>query len=395
VLVAGGFHRRGGMDRLNLALARHLIDRGNRVHLVCHSVEPALREGSASVHVVSKPGGSFMLGEFLLATRGRRIARLVSAQSAGTRVVVNGGNCAWPDVNWVHCVHHAWERSDGSSPAWFRLKNFFARRRACGRERSGLTRARILIANSERTRRDLVNHLGIGPDRIHVVYPGSDSSFAPPTAVQRAAARAWLEKDGRPLVAFVGALGHDSNKGLDVLVSAWRKLCARPDWDADLIVAGYGRAAGFWQRQVALAGLGGRISVLGFTDRVPELLAAVDLLVSPVRYEAYGLNVQEAICCGLPAMVAETAGIAECYPEQLRELLIRDPEDVNSLAAKILQWSGAVAHWKKRIMPFSETLRRHTLEAMAQQIIAIAETNVMTGQQGSRFEANHEFGGPG
>ncbi len=381
VLVAGGFHRHGGMDRLNLALAHYLIERGNRVHLVSHSVEPELREGAASVHVVPKPGGSFMFGEFLLAMRGRQIAGLATAQSPGTRVVVNGGNCEWPDINWVHCVHHAWERSDESSPAWFRLKNLSDRRRGCGRERSALLRAKILIANSERTRRDLVNYLGIGSDRIHVVYPGSDVGFSPPAAVQRAAARALLEKDGQPLVAFVGALGHDANKGFDVLISAWRKLCARPDWDADLIVAGGGRALNLWRRRIAAAGLQGRITLLGFTDRITDLLAAADLLVSPVRYESYGLNVQEAICCGVPAMVTRTAGVAERYPTELRDLLIPDPGDVNALAAKLLQWRPAMSYWKETIVPFSQALGRQTPNIMAEKIVALANCRSTSAMQ--------------
>jgi glycosyltransferase involved in cell wall biosynthesis len=160
-----------------------------------------------------------------------------------------------------------------------------------------------------------------------------------------------------------------------VLFSAWRKLCGHPDWDADLIVAGYGRTVDFWRREAADAGIGDRISVLGFTDRVPDLLAAADLLVSPVRYESYGLNVAEAICSGVPAMVTESAGVAERYPTELREMLITDPEDAEDLTAMILRWRGAIGRWKQSISSFSEILRLHTLDAMAAQIVSIAESD--------------------
>ena len=315
-----------------------------------------------------------MVGGLLLARHGRSVARRISAASPGTRVLVNGGNCNWPDINWVHCVHHAWRLKDGASPRWFKLKHYAARWLACRQEQVSLRAAGLVIANSERTRRDLISHLGVDPERIHVVYPGVDPGFCPPNPSRRCAARAWLCKDEqRPLVAFVGALGRDANKGLDVLISAWRRLFDRLDWDADLVVAGYGRAADFWRRQIAHAGLEWRVSVLGFTDRVPELLAAVDLLVSPVRYESYGLNVAEAICCGVPAMVTESAGVAERYPRELHELLIRDPEDVDGLADKLVQWRQAKEQWKVRIACFSQQLRRHTLDVMARQIVAVAE----------------------
>ena len=39
------------------------------------------------------------------------------------RVVVNGGNCAWPDINWVHAVHAAWPVHDDGAPWWSRYRN--------------------------------------------------------------------------------------------------------------------------------------------------------------------------------------------------------------------------------------------------------------------------------
>jgi glycosyltransferase involved in cell wall biosynthesis len=381
VLVAGGFHRNGGMDRCNGALARYLAERGDRVHLVCHQADPEfISTATIRVHAVPRLVGSVTLGGLLLALEGSRVARQVSLESPGTRVLVNGGNCDWPDINWVHYVHRAWRRNGDPSPAWFKLKNRFSQWFQSGQERAVLRRARVVVANSERTRRDLVDFLKIDTKRIHTVYPGADPGFSPPSPSRRAAARAWLGKEGsKPLVAFVGGLGHDSRKGLDVLFAAWGRLCARPDWNADLIVAGDGRARDFWRRRISESGMEGKITLLGFTDRIPELLAAVDLLVSPVRYESYGLNVAEAICCGVPAMVTQTAGVAECYPVQLRELLICDPEDVDELVAKLLQWRTAATYWKERITPFSKNLRGHTLEVMAQQIASIVESNPSAG----------------
>ena len=146
-----------------------------------------------------------------------------------------------------------------------------------------------------------------------------------------------------------------------------------PDWDADLIIAGCGRAEEYWRRRVIEAGFERCITLLGFTDRISDVLAAVDLLTSPVRYESYGLNVAEAICCGVPAMVTQTAGVAERYPAALRELLIRDPEDVDELTAQLLRWRHAREQRGERIACFSRQLRRHTLDVMARQLVATAE----------------------
>lgn len=375
VLVAGGFHRRGGMDKANAALATYLVGRGTPVHLVAHHVahELAARAG-VTVHEAARPAGSFLLGERLLARRGREVARRVTARWPGARVLVNGGNCVWPDINWVHSVHRAWPPADGGAPRWFKLKNRLTGALARGGERRAILCARVVIANSERTRRDLIRHLGLDPERVRALYLGSDEAHGAVTAAERAEARRWLSiPEGRLLVVFAGALGHDQNKGFDTLWAAWESLCARGGWDADLLVAGEGRGLGAWRARVASAGLGGRVRLLGFTERLSEVYAAADLLVSPVRYEAYGLNVHEAICRGVPALVSGRAGVAERYPAELREMILPNPEDADDLARRLRRWSADPLGWKERFAPLAAVLRRHTWEDMARQLVAFVE----------------------
>lgn len=375
VLVAGGFHHNGGMDKANAALASFLIARGHRVHLVAHEVFPELAaEELVVVHRVQKPLGSYFLGDWLLGERGKSVARRILADSPGTRVVVNGGNCAWPDISWVHSVHHAWPPYDPDAPAWFKAKNRIDKSIARRRESTALRSAKVVIANSERTRRNLVNLLGVSERNVHTVYLGSDSDLGPVPPERRQSARVWL---GKPLshflAAFVGAIGYDSNKGIDTLVRAWSTLCLRNDWDVDLVVAGGGRAVAQWKDQVERMGLSGRIEIIGFTDRIADVLAAADVLVSPVRYEAYGLNVHEALCCDVPAMVSASAGIAERYPAALSDLILRDPNDVDELAERLFAWRCRFDSFKELVKPFGAELRRRTWRDMACDVVAAAD----------------------
>ena len=375
VLVAGGFHRLGGMDKANAALAAYLLARGHRLHLVAHSVAPEYStHPRVTVHPVARPGRSTLLGEQLLDLRGRAVARAVAARDARARVVVNGGNCLWPDINWVHCVHHAWPPSDEGAPPWFKAKNRLTSSLARRRERRAIHAARLVVANSERTRRDLIGHLGLAPERVRAVGLGGDPAPAAATPEEREAARrrlgvAWR----RPLVAFVGALGHDHNKGFDTLLRAWASLCSRAGWDADLVVAGGGRGVGGWRARVAAGGMEGRVRLLGFTEGVEDVYAAADLLVSPARYEAYGLNVREAVSRGTPALVSGRAGVAEHYTPELREMVLPDPEDAADLAARLLRWRSDIEGWKGRFAPLSARLRGRTWEDMAAEFVSLVE----------------------
>jgi glycosyltransferase involved in cell wall biosynthesis len=210
--------------------------------------------------------------------------------------------------------------------------------------------------------------------RIHTVYLGNDPALQPATWDERAAARAKFGITGdRPCILFVGALGYDRNKGFDTLWSAWRFLSTHRDWDADLVVAGGGRSLSSWRREVDAANMGNRVRLLGFVEGMAGLLAAADLLVSPVRYDAYGLNVQEALCRGVPALVSRHAGIAERFTTEMSDMVLVDPEDTGEVVTRLLRWRQAMETWKARSAALGAELRRHTWTDMAARIVSLAE----------------------
>jgi glycosyltransferase involved in cell wall biosynthesis len=188
------------------------------------------------------------------------------------------------------------------------------------------------------------------------------------------------------VAVFIGSIGHDRRKGFDVLLEAWRRLCRDPAWDVDLLVAGNGSALHMCREQVAQWKLEERIRLLGFSDRVRDLLAAADLLVSPVQYEAYGLNVQEAICRGVPAMVSSSAGVAERYSEEFAPFLLPDPRDIVDLVSRLQQWRANMPVWESRFERFGTQLRSYGWEEMARRIVAMTDEECRFG-----FAATHKI----
>jgi glycosyltransferase involved in cell wall biosynthesis len=371
LLVSGDFVRTGGMDRANHALAWGLARRGHPVHLVAHrAAEDLTALPNVTLHRVARPAGWHLLGEPLLGWAGRRWGRCISGQ--GGRVLVNGGNCCFGDVNWVHYVHAA-DVSVTTGGPLRRLKTWWSRRSGRAAERRSLLRARLILANSERTRRDLIERVGVTPERIRTVYYGTDHErFRPASPEERLAVRrreGWPE--GRPIAAFVGALG-DRRKGFDVLFAGWRRLC-RGDWDADLVVIGTGAELPAWRARVREAGLEERVRFLGFRRDVPELLPACDVLVAPARYEAYGLGVHEALCCGVPAFVSRSAGVAERYPAGLDDLLLDDPADEEGLARRLLAWRAGVERYRMALKPLTEQLRGRGWDDMVEEMLGLME----------------------
>lgn len=369
LLVSGDFTPLGGMDRANYALAAYLAGRPEScVHLVTHRAWPDLAARAAiRVHPVARPGGSHLLGAPLLAASARHWRRRLRRERP--RIVANGGNADLGDVTWVHYVHAAYTPATaGSALRAVRVRathRYFARR-----ERCALARARLVICNSRRSARDVVERLGVPSGRVRTVYYGADAAgLSQVGAEERLRARAALGwQPGRRVALFVGALG-DRRKGFDRLFEAWSRLLADSAWDVDLVVAGEGAELAAWRRRAATHP--GRVRLLGFRTDVPQLIAASDLLVHPARYEAYGLGVHEAICRGVPAMVSIDAGVAERYPPGLRDLLLQDVEDVDELCARLRRWRGEEGAVAARMRPFADQLRTRSWDDMAAEIVEL------------------------
>ena len=236
-IIAADFIRTGGMDRANFALASYLATQRHPLQLVAHRADDELAQRpGVTFHRVAKPLDSYLLSAPLINRTGRRVAQRVAA--AGGRVLVNGGNCGFADINWVHYVHAAYTPASVHNPAR-RFKTAMAHRMFLADEARILKMARLIIANSDRTRRDLIERLGLEPERIHTIYYGIDpQAFCPASEEERAARRHALHWPAqRPVAMFIGALG-DRRKGFDTLFAAWQKLCGMGSWDADLVVIG-------------------------------------------------------------------------------------------------------------------------------------------------------------
>ena len=200
--------------------------------------------------------------------------------------------------------------------------------------------------------------------------------FRPVDRSERAKIRASLGwGSDTPMIVFAGALG-DRRKGFDTLLEAWRILSVDSAWDATLVVLGAGAEARSLAGKADTLAVGERIKFLGYRKDLPKLLQACDAMVAPTRYDSYGLGVHEALCCGLPAIVSASAGVAERYPSSLRDLLLPDPEDVDALVRLLRAWRTNPDYWREAVRDFSRQLRSYTWDDMARDIVTAIEPEV-------------------
>ncbi|WP_394848553.1 glycosyltransferase family 4 protein [Pendulispora brunnea] len=371
-IVAGDFVKTGGMDRANYALASYLARQGRSVTLIGFRADSELTSNrNVEFRAVVKPKNSYTLAGPFLASSG--ILEFAKRARHRTTFVVNGGNCSLPAVNWVHYVHAAF--TPRLAVGTFR-RAFAGIDAATSRttERVALRMATHVIANSERTKRDLVELVGVREERVRVIYLGTDpAQFRSANDEERRKVREELGwHPDLPYVAFIGAL-HDRRKGFDVVFDAWRAL-ARSSWDARLVVIGAGSELPAWKARAQAQGLGDQLLFLGFRNDVPRVLSACDALVAPTRYEPYGLAVHEALCCELPAIVTRASGVAERYPESLSSLLLEDPDSADELARALRRWRDDMPNLRARVRSeLAPVLRGRTWDDMARDMVAFMD----------------------
>jgi len=219
-------------------------------------------------------------------------------------------------------------------------------------------RANYWVCVSEHTRTDLVKHFGVPHGRTCVVYHGIDESFRgagqDEAAVNRVRSKFGLDK--RPYFLFVGSV--EPKKNLPMLLRAFGQAL-EAGLKADLAVAG--RAG--WQaddvREVAesLPILRDHLHFLGFVDQedLPPLLGGAQAMVTPSRYEGFGMPLIEAMAAGTVVLSSNRGALPEVGADAAKFF---DPDDVDGLTELLQRVDGDTA--------LCENLRSRGLERAAQ-----------------------------
>jgi glycosyltransferase involved in cell wall biosynthesis len=171
--------------------------------------------------------------------------------------------------------------------------------------------AQRIIAVSRSTKRDLVESLGVSPEKIDVVYPGVDERFRPLSEDEKTSFRTGLT-EGRPYILHVGTV--QPRKNVDVLIRAFARLKAEAHIPHLLLLAG---ARGWMYDSVfrMVTDLGLQADVR-FADYVapkdlPLWYNCADVFAYPSAFEGFGLPVLEAMACGLPVVTSASSSLLE------------------------------------------------------------------------------------
>jgi glycosyltransferase involved in cell wall biosynthesis len=191
------------------------------------------------------------------------------------------------------------------------------------------------IAVSDSVRESVIERVGLPPERVHTIPNWIDSDRF--QQIDRDVARGLFRLQGSLVVACIGQITKE--KGQEEFIRAASRVGQRRP-DVEFIIVGEEHNDGkpFTNQLMKLAGslgLGDRIKFMGHVRHIPELLAAVDVVVVPSWDEGFSLVTIEALAARRAVLASNVGGITGILKDNVTGLLF-PPRDVNALTDKLL-----------------------------------------------------------
>jgi glycosyltransferase involved in cell wall biosynthesis len=177
----------------------------------------------------------------------------------------------------------------------------------------------------------IVRGAGVPAERVAPIGPGLDTTRFHPR-VSGAGVRAELGLRG-PTIGLVANIR--GSKGHAYFLEAARAVLAeRPD--ARFVIVGDGIGFDDVRRRVKEMALDAHVLMTGFRRDVPEVMAALDVLVLPsIKSEAMSQVIPQALAVGTPVVGTSVGGTPELVRDGDTGRLV-PPADARALAAAIL-----------------------------------------------------------
>jgi glycosyltransferase involved in cell wall biosynthesis len=241
-------------------------------------------------------------------------------------------------------------------PEWFRLREGMRRRWLTHRTAA---KARAVITLSEFSRREIIDHLAVPEQRVHVIVPGIDRPAVKPAAY------------GEARVLYAGSIFNRRHvPDLIRAITALRRT--RPDLSLDIV--GDDRTFPHENLEAAIADLGldGHVRWHRYVtdDQLLELYRRARAFGFLSEYEGLGMTPLEALAAGVPPVVYDTAVARESYGAAALYVPVGDVAGVTRALERVLfdeQTRAAI------LAAAPATLARYDWPRAARETLAIIE----------------------
>jgi glycosyltransferase involved in cell wall biosynthesis len=193
-----------------------------------------------------------------------------------------------------------------------------------------------IIGVSASLRQQVIDEIGLSPDKVAVIRNGIAVGALKTQAEQRRRTRKTLAiPEDAIVLACIGRL--DPVKNLDLLIEACAEAI-RVVPKLEIIMAGEGPSREHLAQKAVAVGLGGKVHLLGLRKDVSDLLSATDLYVCTSDREGISLSILEAMAAERALIATAVGGNLELIEHDETGLLI-EKGDRQALVQAILSLS--------------------------------------------------------
>jgi glycosyltransferase involved in cell wall biosynthesis len=216
-----------------------------------------------------------------------------------------------------------------------------------------------ILTVSQTSRQDIIDQIGVRPERIDVVPVGVDATVFRP--------RPEIAKVPGRILAVISS--DVPLKGMPFLIEALAKLRTEVP-HAHLVVIGRQRPQDTGRKVVAKFGLEDAVTFTGSIpfERMLELYGEAEVAAVPSLYEGFSLPSVQAMASKLPLVCTRAGAIPEVAGTDGETALLVPPGDPGALAAGLKRMLGD-ADLQARLSDaaYDRALRMFTWTAMAKQ----------------------------
>ena len=182
---------------------------------------------------------------------------------------------------------------------------------------------------------DVLIGYGVPEEKVAVIFTGVDTERFGPHVDGAGVRQEFGVSPDAPLIGKISNL-YGTSKGHDVFLEAARAV-AEAVPDALFLLAGNATDSGKLEKMAGDLGIGNRVILAGHRDDVPEIMAALDVLVNcPRSREGLSLVLLEGMAAGRAVVGTRVGGIPEIVRDGETGLLVA-PGDPGALASALLR----------------------------------------------------------
>ena len=229
---------------------------------------------------------------------------------------------------------------------------------------------KLLIANSNLMKNELITSFQVPADKIRVVYPGFDPKQfnREQHAIVRSQIRQTLSIDPSTLVIGFITSGDFKKRALDLFIEALHNLPEKIKYK--VLLVGKDKNLPKFLELAKAYNLDNKFIIKEPIDAVEQYFHATDFTVHPAHFEEFGMVVQEAMACGVPVITSKLVGASELMIDQST---VMDTPNITDLTAQINKLASQPILREQLSISVQESVHKTSWEAYVKNLSVLID----------------------